>query len=127
VALDEPKGWVALFIGIVVVALGGIPLLSKLGVIGFNLGFLENAIGVVGAYIIVAVGLYLLIDSFMEYDELRVISVIVAIVVVAIGLITSLHSLGMLGFGIPSITPLVYSIIFVIEGIFLILAAFVMQ
>ena len=37
--LDEPKYWLSLIAGIIVTALGGIPLMNYWGWIGFNLPF----------------------------------------------------------------------------------------
>lgn len=124
---DDPKNWSALLIGIILMALGLIPLLNKWGVIGFNLpGFLLGIFSNIALYILAAGGLYLLIDSFMEDDTTRVISIGVALAIIAIGLIPLLNSFGVIGFTIPFLSPTLYQILFVLEGLFLFIAAFAM-
>ncbi|MFH1211793.1 MAG: hypothetical protein V1659_02570 [Candidatus Woesearchaeota archaeon] len=127
--LNEPHNWVSLFVGLIVTAFGLIPLLSKLKLIPSLLGFLDNIVGVIGVYLIVAFGLYILLDSFLEDNDnaIKYISIVVAIAVVAVGLITMLNSLKIIAFKIPIVTPIVFNIIFVVEGLFLIIAAFAME
>jgi len=58
---------------------------------------------------------------------MRLISIIVAAVVLVLGLIPLLFNLGIIGFGLGFITVNWYYILFVIEGLFLVIAAFAMQ
>jgi len=126
-ALDEPKGWIALFVGLVVAALGVIPLLNQFGVIAFNLPeFILNIIPAIAIWLIAGVAFFLFIDSFMEDDAMRVISIIVALALLAVGVIQILFKFGVIGWGIPFLTDTVYLILFVVEGLFLIIAAFAM-
>lgn len=118
---DDPKNWSALLIGILLMALGLIPLLNGWGIIGFTLpAFLTTIVPKIALYLIAGAGVYLLIDSFMEDDTTRIISILVALAVVAIGI------LGILGFKIPFLGETLYNILFVIEGLFLFIAAFAM-
>ena len=115
---NEPKNWAALLIGLAVLALGLIPLLNQWGVIGFNLpGFLTSLIGTIGLWIIAGIGLYLLITSFLEDDMMRIVSIIVAGIVLLLGLIPLLHQFNVIGFGLGFITVTWYYILFAIEGI----------
>jgi hypothetical protein len=122
---DDPKNWSALLIGLLMMALGIIPLLNSFDVIGFG-GFLSGILPKIATYLLAAGGIYLLIDSFMEDDHWRVISIIVALSIIAIGIIQILASFNIIGFSIPFITDTVYYVLFVIEGFFLVMASFVM-
>ncbi len=125
---NEPKNWAALLIGLLVLALGLIPLLNQWGIIGFEFpGFLTSLIGTIGLWVIAGIGLYLLISSFLEDDMMRIISIVVAGVILLLGLIPILHQFNVIGFGLGFITVTWYYFLFAVEGIFLILAAFTMQ
>ncbi len=127
--LDEPKGWVALIVGLLVTAIGGIPLASSLNLLPFSLpGFIANLIPAIAIWLIPAIALLLFIDSAVwEEDFSRMISVLVALVFLVLGIIEILHKFSIISFGIPFLTDTVYYIIFLLEGIFLILAAFWME
>lgn len=125
---DDPKNWGALLVGLIITALGAIPLLNGWGVIGFSLpGFIETVVSAIGLWVIAAVAFYLMINSFMEDDTMRVVSIIVALVLLAVGIIPLLHTFGVIGFTIPFLSVTVYNVIFVLEGLFLIFAAFAMM
>ncbi|MFH1649882.1 MAG: hypothetical protein ABIA93_05000 [Candidatus Woesearchaeota archaeon] len=129
-ALDEGKGWAALIVGILTLALGAIPFLHRFNVISWDLPtFLQNAIGAFGIYIIAAIGFYLLIDAFMEFTHStdKHITIAVALIVIAAGIISALHQFGVIGFAVPFLSYIVYNILFVIEGILLFIAAFAMK
>jgi hypothetical protein len=126
---DDPKTWANLIIGFVLIGVGIIPLLEYFGVISFTLpGFITSLMGIIVYYVIAAVGFWLIIDGFMEEDMMRVVTIVIALVFVAIGIIQVLSGFGIIGFSIPFLPTKEYSIIhnaiFVIEGFFLILAAF---
>ncbi|MGM5487700.1 MAG: hypothetical protein ACQESG_02000 [Nanobdellota archaeon] len=124
---DDPKTMANLLVGMVVLALGLIPLLNVLNVIEWGLpGFLSNVIAKIGLYIIAGLGLWLLIDGFMEAEGLQKVTLIVGLVVLALGILPLLSSFGVipeipfLGF---VLNPIVFNVIFVIEGLLLIIAA----
>jgi uncharacterized membrane protein len=127
-AIDEPKGWMSLILGVVLLALGIIPLLNQFGVIQFGLpGILTTLIPSILAYIFAIAGLVLAVDAFMEDDTLRIVSLIVGVLILAAGVISILNAFQVIGFTVPLLdNPVVYNIIFVVEGIFLIIAAFAM-
>lgn len=127
-ALDEPKGWIALVIGLLVTALGLIPLLATWNVIGFNLPeFMLNIIPSIAVWLIAGLAIYLFIDAIMEDATMKVISIIAALIFLAIGVIQILFQFGVIGFSIPFLGPLAYYIIFTLEGIFIFIAAFAMD
>lgn len=125
--LDEPIGWISLILGVILIALGLIPLLNTWGIIGFALpgGILGLILGI-APWIIAIVGVFLLVEGFLEDDAMRMITIIVALTIIGAGLIPILHSFGILGFTIPFLTPMILKIIFVVEGLFLAIAAFAM-
>jgi len=125
--IDEPKGYLSALGGLVLVVLGLIPLLNGWGIIPFGLpGFLSGVISGIVVYIIAAAGLWVLIDGFMEDDIMRIVTCVAGVIFLALGVITLLNTFGVIGFAIPGLGQTVYNIIFVIEGILLVIAAFVM-
>lgn len=125
---DDPKTLANLFIGLVVIALGLLPLLNYFGLIGFTLpAFLSNVVAKIALYVIAGLGIWLLIDGFLEDSHIRMITIVIALVVLVLGLIPLLSSFGVIG-SVPFLSfvlqPMVFNVIFVIEGIFLIIAAF---
>ena len=128
-ALDEPKGWISMIVGIILLAIGLIPLLNGWGVLPFGLpGFLTGLLSGTVVYILAIGALYLIIDAFMEDvgDPIGMTTLIVGILIFALGIITLLNSFGVIGFSIPFLNEMIYNILFAIEGILLIIAAFVM-
>jgi hypothetical protein len=126
-ALDEPKGWISLFGGIIILLLGLLPLLGQYGVIGFTLpAFLTGIVGVVFAWILAVGGLWLVIDGFMEDDSIQVVTIIVGIVIFALGLIPILKAFAVIGFGFD-LSPIIYNIFFVIDGLFMVIASIAMR
>lgn len=123
---DDPKNWSALLIGLLLMALGIIPMLYSFKVISWG-GFLQGSwFMMIAPYLLAAGGIFLLIDSFMEDDTMRIVSILIALILIAIGVINVLYKFKIIGFNIPFLTVLVYQILFIVEGLFLVLAAFVM-
>ena len=127
--LDEPKGWVALLVGLLVAVIGAVPLLAKFKVLPFSLpDFVAKLIPAIAIWLIPAIALLLFIDSAVWEEEFpRIISVLVALVFLALGVIEILSKFSIISFSIPVITDTIYYVIFVLEGLFLLLAAFWMQ
>ncbi|MAE13870.1 hypothetical protein CMO92_04860 [Candidatus Woesearchaeota archaeon] len=125
-ALDELRGWVGLLLGLLAIALGLIPLLAGLGVIGFNLPeFLLGIMTTFMLYFILAIAVLLFIDAIWADDMLQIVSMVIAVIIFAAGLIPILHSFGVLPFTIP-ISQTIVSILLIIEGILLAIVAAVM-
>ncbi|MFH1505529.1 MAG: hypothetical protein ABIE94_00895 [archaeon] len=117
------RSFLSLILGLIVLALGLIPFLNAMGVIGFGLpAFLTNAIAQSGIYVLAGVGFYLLIDGFMEEGPVQVGSIIVALAIVAIGIVNIF-----LGYKISFLGPMVYNVIFSVVGILLIIGAWHMR
>ena len=118
------------FVGALIFCLGLFPILKMVGVgpSFFALNFLSVEII---AWILAVASLYLVFDSIQELtnsSDMGWISIIVAFVILALGLMQLLGSFnigpGLFGFTLPMI---VYYIIFLIEGAFLFIAGFAMD
>lgn len=126
-AIDEPKGWISALGGLFFIVLGGLPLLQGLNIISFGLpGFMTTLLGKVLPFILAAGALWLAVDSLMEDDTLRVISLIVGILILAAGILTVLNQFGIIAFGLTFLTATVFNVLFVVLGFFLLIAAFAM-
>jgi hypothetical protein len=131
----EAKDWLSFFVGLIVASMGALPLLNKFLGIGpafFSLEFLPATIFI---YAIAGIGFYLIINSFIEITNSNPIgwfSFLIAGLIVVTGVLKALGELGVVsGFlALPflnAISPVFYQIIFVIEGLFLMLACFAME
>jgi len=131
----EAKDWLSFFIGALVGAMGALPLLHKYMKVGpafFELSFLPATIF---AYVIAAIGFYLIINSFIEITNSNPIgwfSFLLAGIIIVTGALKALGQLGVVGgaFALPfldAISPIFYQAVFVIEGLFLMVAAFAME
>jgi hypothetical protein len=131
----EMKDYVSFLVGLIIFTFGLLPLLNKFGVgpDWFNFSaFLPTA---VFAWIVAVAALYLVVDSVIEItnsSSIGFISIIIAFVCLAIGILPILNSFGIgpeffgLGF-FGSVVSIVYSAIYMIEGIFLMLAMIYME
>ncbi len=125
-SFDEPTSIFSLILGLILMALGLIPLLFSFGVIGFSLpGFLHGIVQAIMAYIAAGVGVWLLVDGFLEDDAWRWITWCVAIVVLLLAIIPILNQFSIIGFGLGFLTYQVFQIMFVVEALLLILMPFV--
>ncbi len=131
----ETKDWMSGFIGLIVFSLGAIPLLEGFNV--FNLGISQILhtgwfIAIV-PYILAIAGFYLLIESIIEItnsNSIGYMSFLVGAVVMAVGTLPVLHTFGIgpdwFSLGFLS-NPIIYQILFMVEGLFLMIAAFAME
>ncbi len=127
---EGERSWISLGTGVVLFVLGLIPLISSWT--GFNLpGFMLTVIGSVAIYVVAAAGLYLLIDMFLEWgEEWAWVSMIVGVIFLALGVIVILNQMGTITFGgsiAGLLKPVIYNVIFVIEGIALAIGSFYMS
>jgi hypothetical protein len=125
------KDWLSFLIGAVVGALGLLPILNRINVGPgwFALNFLPLTLF---SYIVAAAGFYLMVESVIEITNSNAvgwISFLVASVVLTIGILPTLSRFGIgpAWFSFPWLSPLVYHILFVIEGLFLMVAMFAME
>ena len=124
---DDPRHLGSLVCGLLLIPLGLIPILSHFNVIAFNLpGFINNVVGIIGLYVVAGVGFWLFIEAWMEEETARHVTLLCSILFLAVGIISILNQFNIIGFTIPFLVPMVYNVIFVIEGLLLILAAILM-
>jgi len=126
---EHGRSFPSLIAGLILCTLGSIPLLSQYGVINSPLpesltGLLTN----IALYIISAGGVYLLIDAFLEWGEkIAWVTLVLSFVVLAIGIVPLLNQFKIISFNLGPLSMTAYYIVFVLEGIFLVIAAFAMQ
>lgn len=127
----EAKDWISLLVGIVLTALGLLPLLNKWGAgpSWFALPWLPLQFA---AFIVAIAGFYLMIESVIEITNSNAIgwvSFMIATLLMATGILQVLarFSIGPEWFALPFIKETVYLIIFVVEGLFLMIAMFAME
>jgi hypothetical protein len=112
-------------LGLIFLALGGIPLLNELKVISFNLPTVPMII----FWVLALVGAVLLIvDGFKEEQMgfgARKIIGIISFVIALILIVYGLGSFGILPFTLPAFSIIIIDIIFALAGLFLIIGAFV--
>ncbi len=121
----QARDWISGIVGAVIFLLGLMPMLGKFE-------FLNNLPVSLLTWIVAGAGFYLAINSIVEITNSNIVgwwSFGVAIAVLIIGLFPLLH-----GFGIgPSwfefnwLKGAAYNIIFIIEGVFLMIATFAME
>ncbi|MBI2143904.1 hypothetical protein HYU17_02005 [Candidatus Woesearchaeota archaeon] len=117
-----PRKPVSLILGLVFLAFGIIPLLNQFKVIGFSIPALPNivlhVISIIGAVI-------LLWDAISEGSMgmamgigamLTPATFIMALALLAIGLIPLLNSLGVIGFNIPQLAQIIMNVLYVATG-----------
>ncbi|MFH1133300.1 MAG: hypothetical protein V1735_02340 [Nanoarchaeota archaeon] len=127
----QTKDWISLLIGAALTLLGLLPLLKKIGMGPpfFELKFLPVEIF---SFIVAIAGAYLVINSITEIvqsNPIGKISFVVALVFFIIGMLQVLFSfsIGPDWFALKFISHTIYYIIFMVEGIFLMIAMFAME
>lgn len=122
---ESPISPWSMTVGVILFLLGGIPLLNQWGVLPFGLpAFLSGVIVSAAAYILAGGGLFLLIDAWGEWGEhIGQVSLILGLLVIALGLIQILGSFGVIP-ALISLPLIAYNIIFVVEGVLLMIGAF---
>lgn len=129
----EAKDWFSGLMGVIVLGLGLIPILESMKVL--NLGvtaiFASSWVLVALPFVIAGLGFYLALESIIELtnsNHIGWMSFFIGVAVMLIGLLPALATFnigpGLFGLTLP---PLVYYVIFVIEGIFLMIAMFAME
>lgn len=118
------RDWISGVVGLVIFLLGFLPLMGLL-----KTNFLPATIF---TWIVAIAGLYLLVDALIEITNSNVVGWVtfwIAVAAVLIGLLPILHGFG-IGpsfFGFKWISLTIYNIIFMIEGVFLMIATFAME
>ena len=114
----------SLGLGALLIALGIWPILNMLGVVGPLPEIVAAWVPTLLPWLFLIGGIYLLVDAFGEWGGWYCwASVLIGISVLIIGALLLLYQFGLIGFLLP-IPPIVYSVLFILEGIFLIIGSF---
>jgi len=123
--MPRARDKMSFFVGLILFAMGGIPLANKLGFLGFNLPeLISGAIGSVAIWIIAVGGAYVLIDGIIEpkTHSLHWTLVLIGLLLLVTGLIPILNNFGVLPFGFGFLNNLVvYNSIITLEGLLLVI------
>lgn len=130
----EPKDWFSGLVGFVVFALGLVPLLEQFNIVNWGISSFMSSSGFlsVAPYVLAILGFYLAIESVIELtnsNHIGWLSFLIGVVIMAAGLLPALQQLfgigpGLFGLAVPA---LIYHIIFIVEGLFLMIAMFAME
>ncbi len=123
------RHWISFFVGAFIFVLGLFPLIGKDAWI-FNLT--KSAPGIVFAYIVAFGGLYIIVDSFFEFtfhSGVGVGTLLIGFIVLGLGLVAVLSSMKVITFSLSFMAAfgIVYEILFMLEGLFLMIACFIMD
>lgn len=121
--IDSGKKITSFVVGVLILALGIIPLLNKFNVLAFQIPMMELMIKI-AFWVFAAGGVFILIDAHLEDHAMKIPSTIIGILLIAVGLIEILFSFGTIGFHIPFLSDMIFYVLFVIEGLFLVIGGF---
>ena len=121
----QMRDWISGLIGAVIFLLGLMPIIGRFE-------FLNNLPVSLLTWIVAGAGLYLAMNSIIEITNSNIVgwwSFGIAIAVLVIGLFPLLHTFGIgpSWFEFNWLNRTAYNIIFVIEGVFLMIATFAME
>lgn len=132
-AMIEAKDWMSGLVGVIVLLAGLIPILERFTTLNLGVSNLLSSSAVLAAlpFILAILGFYLAIESVIELtnsNHIGWLSFLIGVAVMVIGILPALNSLGvgpgLFGVELPMI---VYNVIFVVEGVFLMIAMFAME
>ena len=118
--MGGPRKPISLVLGIAFLAFGAIPLLNTLGRISFALPALPQVV----LYVLsVAGAVFLLWDAISENMAMmgfaqmaRMATFVVALVLLAVGLVPLLNTLGVISFQLPSLVGIVSDVLYLATG-----------
>ena len=121
----QMRDWISGLLGAIIFLLGLLPLIGKFT-------FLNDLSATLVIWIVAIAGLYLAVNSVIEITNSNIVgwwSFGIAVAALIIGLFPLLHSFGIGAswFEFRWLSRTFYNIIFVIEGIFLMIATFAME
>lgn len=121
------EGWKTVWsivVGLLLVILGLLPLLNRMGLISWQIPTIPRAIleGV-----LVIAGIYLIVDGFFElgmHPSLASVSLLAGFVVAAIGMISFLGNLGIISLSLSFIPDIIIRIVIILCGILIFFGSF---
>jgi hypothetical protein len=120
------KNVIAIIFGLIVFVLGVIPLLNFFKITSFGSGIV-GFYSVLLSWILAIVGIYLIVDSFMEEYFWKWVTGIIGFVIMTIGVLKSLSMIGIQLVSLSFIPPVGYYALLTIEGILLFIAGLAMR
>lgn len=118
--MGGPRKPISLVMGLVFLAFGGLPLLNNFGIVGFSIPPLPNTILHV---LSIAGAVFLLWDAISENmammglpQMIRMATFVMALVLLAVGLIPLLHGMGTIGFNIPELAEIIVNVLYIVTG-----------
>ncbi len=131
--ITEARDWISGLFGLVIFLLGLFPILESFKIVSTDIaGVFSSSVALsVLPYLLAILGFYLAIESIIELtnsNHIGWISFLIGAVVMLVGLMPVLSSFG-IGPGLFGLTipVMIYQIIFMIEGFFLMIAMFAME
>lgn len=125
--MHSVRHWISFFVGLLIFLLGLFPLIGKSNWIPLH----DTIFGVVAAYIVAFAGLYIIVDSFFEFtfhSGIGITTLLIGLVVCALGVIVVLDNMGVVAWGVSGwLSPIIYQVLFILEGLFLMIACFIMD
>jgi len=124
------RHWTSFFVGLLIFAAGLIPLIKWPAALSV---FLSKSVPVVVLMYLVAFGgIYIIVDSFFEFtfhSGLGIATLLVGLLVFGLGLVAVLGQMKVIALSLPFMAAfgIVYSIVFILEGLFLMIGCFVMD
>ncbi|HLD97539.1 MAG TPA: hypothetical protein VI934_04300 [Candidatus Nanoarchaeia archaeon] len=115
-----PRKPISLLLGIAFLAIGGIPLLKSMNVIDFTIPPLPQTVfhvlGIIGAVILLwdAISENMAMMGFAQM--VRMATFVMAIVLLAVGLVPLLHSMGTIGFTLPTLAGTIVNVLYIVTG-----------
>jgi hypothetical protein len=124
IVFTRPRDTISFFVGLFLAAFGAIPLLIKLGILGWKLpGILTNLPFSIAIWIIAIFGLYVVIDGFIEPPAHNLHWILIAggLVLFIVGLLPLLFNFGVVPFNLGTILSkmYIYYSLITIEGVLL--------
>ena len=128
IVFTRPRDTVSFLVGLVLLLVGGIPVLSSMKLLPFGLpSFLTGLVGNIAIWLVAFGGAYVVIDGFIEppMHSLHWFLIVAGLILLVVGLIPILNKFGVISFNIPFLANLVvYQVIIAIEGLLLVIGGF---
>lgn len=120
--IDDTRGWISLFIGIITTAFGVLPLLNDFGIVKFN--FLSSMPLLIIAGLMIIGAIFLFVDSIHE-DNLKTMSIIIGVIILVLGGVPLLARFGIIHDFTSSVLAIsiVKNIVLIVSGILLMLGS----
>ena len=118
--MGGPRKPISLILGLVFLVFGGLPLLKNFGVVDFTISGIPQVVlhilAVIGAVILLwdAISENMAMMGFAQMA--RMATFVVALVLLAIGLIPLLYSMGTIGFTLPALAAVIVNVLYVVTG-----------